>query len=178
MAKEYKSYTSTFKVGDRVEDRKDHARGTVVAKYKHPELADVVVVKRDECRDGIAVPTEDLRRARVAGSSGVLTPLPPAEQATASKDEARQSCTDDGARYLADRALTDKGTSPPPLVMGLRNLGELEAVNFHSQAKVLEHGAPPEDFQAGARAVSQPSARFVPIEQAASRSPGFSGAHF
>jgi len=100
MAKEYKSYTSTFKVGDRVEDRKDHAPGTVVAKYKHPELADVVVVKWDECRDGIAVPTEDLRRARVAGSSGVLTPLPPAEQATASKDEARQSCTDDGARYL------------------------------------------------------------------------------
>ena len=80
MAKEYKSYTSTFKVGDRVEDRKDHARGTVVAKYKHPELADIVVVKWDECRDGIAVPTEDLRRARVAGSSGVLTPLPPAEK--------------------------------------------------------------------------------------------------
>ena len=83
MAKEYKSYTSTFKVGDRVEDRKDHARGTVVAKYKHPELADVVVVKWDECRDGIAVPTEDLRRARVAGSSGLLPPSPPAEKATA-----------------------------------------------------------------------------------------------
>ena len=86
MAKEYKSHTSTFKVGDRLEDHKDHARGTVVAKYRHPELADVVIVKWDDCRDGIAVPTEDLRRARVAGSSGVLPPSPPAEKAAARQD--------------------------------------------------------------------------------------------